>query len=292
MTNRNKFFIDVHNYFGGLNQKQVDGFNSILDEWDRRAQVDIEWRGKQAQPTDYAVGTPTGAAPIPSAPIPSTGVVQKGQMADPQIKSGESGESGPAKGTGSDTPAQAAAKARIAAANRINSGSQDAGATDIADAPSPENFVSDSSANPYRLDGLGTGPERTQPDDRTLAYIIATVWHETMTTMQPIREMGSEAYLKAKKYYPWVGGGYAQISWEANYKKFGLSAPADALDPKKAMDVLFRGMLLGMFRGHRVQDYFDATHNDPVGARDVVNAGGDKATLIAGYYYQFLKAIS
>jgi len=35
-----------------------------------------------------------------------------------------------------------------------------------------------------------------------LAYILATVWHETAHTMQPIRERGSEKYLRSKPYFP------------------------------------------------------------------------------------------
>jgi putative chitinase len=42
-------------------------------------------------------------------------------------------------------------------------------------------------------------------DNRWLAYMLATAFHETGGKMQPIREMGGEKYLKGKPYYPWVG---------------------------------------------------------------------------------------
>ena len=48
-------------------------------------------------------------------------------------------------------------------------------------------------------------------DVRWLAYILATTFHETAGKMQPVREMGGEAYLKKKPYYPWVGEGLVQV---------------------------------------------------------------------------------
>lgn len=42
-TNRTIFFAAVREAFGKLNQKQVDGFNAILDEWDKSPYKDIRW---------------------------------------------------------------------------------------------------------------------------------------------------------------------------------------------------------------------------------------------------------
>lgn len=41
--NRTNFFAKVRTAFGKLNQKQVDGFNAILDEWERSTYKDIRW---------------------------------------------------------------------------------------------------------------------------------------------------------------------------------------------------------------------------------------------------------
>ena len=51
------------------------------------------------------------------------------------------------------------------------------------------------------------------------AYVLATAYHETAHTMKPVREYGGETYLKKKKYYPYVGMGYVQLTWDYNYKK-------------------------------------------------------------------------
>lgn len=58
---------------------------------------------------------------------------------------------------------------------------------------------------------------RQLTDDRKLAYMLATTMHETAGTMQPIREKGGEAYLRSKRYYPWVGEGLVQVTWEENH---------------------------------------------------------------------------
>ena len=60
------------------------------------------------------------------------------------------------------------------------------------------------------------------------AYGLATAWHETNRSMEPVEE----AYYLAKqvkdldawrrvhlnKYYPWHGRGYVQLTWERNYR--------------------------------------------------------------------------
>ena len=39
------------------------------------------------------------------------------------------------------------------------------------------------------------------------AYVLATAFWETARTIQPVREMGGEKYLRSKKCYPYVGMG-------------------------------------------------------------------------------------
>lgn len=131
---------------------------------------------------------------------------------------------------------------------------------------------------------------RALTDDRWLAYILATTFHETAGKMQPIREMGGEAYLRKKPYYPWVGEGLVQVTWEANHRKFGATAPGQLLTWPIALRALFDGMTKGMFTGKKLADYFGPTVDDPVNARRIVN-GTDKAKLIAGYHKNFLDAI-
>lgn len=129
--------------------------------------------------------------------------------------------------------------------------------------------------------------------DRWLAYILATVFHETGAAMQPVheRDNASGTYLRGKPYYPWYGRGLVQITWERNYAKFSIKDPDEALAWPTALHVLFTGMLEGQFTGRRLDQYFNPKKNDPINARRIVN-GLDKAKLIAGYYEDFLHALS
>lgn len=157
-------------------------------------------------------------------------------------------------------------------------------------------------------------------DLRKLAYIIATDWHEGGGTMQPIKEKGGNAYFvkmywnnqkKAKELgnrsdkdaVAFCGKGKPQLTGRANYAKMGkiLGYPLETnpdlmFDLKIATEVLFEGMLTGRslkgdFTGKHLGNYFNATVNDPIGARKIIN-GTDKAQLIEGYYKIFLKALS
>jgi len=143
-------------------------------------------------------------------------------------------------------------------------------------------------------------PERYHIDERCLAYILATTYHETAFTMQPVLEYGSQSYLKSKKYWPWVGRGYVQLTWKENYeaqdRKLGLSGaliqnPDLALDPEVAKKVIIFGMYDGDFTGKRLGDYFTDTLTDWYNARRIVN-GTDRASTIAGYGEKFLNALT
>lgn len=128
-------------------------------------------------------------------------------------------------------------------------------------------------------------------DERWLAYMLATTFHETAMTMQPVRERGGEAYLRKKAYYPWVGEGLVQVTWEANHRKFGATKPGQLLTWPIALRAIFDGMTKGMFTGKKLADYFSASVDDPINARRIVNST-DKAKLIAGYHKNFLDAIT
>lgn len=119
------------------------------------------------------------------------------------------------------------------------------------------------------------------------AYVLATAKWETAHTLKPVREMGGETYLKKKKYYPYVGMGYVQLTWRANYekasKKLGVDFVANPrllLEPKHAVRILVTGMREGWFTTKKLSDYITIAKSDFVGARRIIN-GTDKATAIA-----------
>lgn len=125
------------------------------------------------------------------------------------------------------------------------------------------------------------------------AYVLATAYHETAHTMKPITELGSQKYLKSKKYWPFIGRGYVQITWEANYNKAGAKLGVDfvknpdlLLQAKYAAPILVIGMLEGWFTGKGLGTYITLSKSDFLGARRIIN-GTDKAALIAGYAKQY-----
>jgi putative chitinase len=138
---------------------------------------------------------------------------------------------------------------------------------------------------------LNRWEETSFNDIRWLAYMLATTWHETARTMQPITEYGSQKYLQGKKYYPYIGRGYVQLTWKKNYERYGIArTPEKALDPDYAAFIMIDGMTKGVFTGRKLNDYFNEDKNDPIGARRIIN-GTDKDKLIASYYNKFLIAL-
>lgn len=155
----------------------------------------------------------------------------------------------------------------------------------------------------------------TGTDDRRLAYILATAFHETVGTMAPVREGSTRTRrltdaqarrVVAKRRYGkpdpetghvYYGRNLPQLTWKRNYLKMGIRLGVDLVsDPERAMDLtlgaqmLVIGMVDGMFTGRKLSDYFNATTDDPEGARRTVN-GTDKASLIAGYQKNFLDSL-
>ena len=123
-----------------------------------------------------------------------------------------------------------------------------------------------------------------------LAYILATAFHETARKCCPITEYGSAAYLRSKKYFPYIGRGLVQITWQKNYERYGISNPADALTWPTALHVCFDGMVTGKFTGKKLSDYISGSHVDFIGARRIIN-GTDRASLVAGYAKSFQSAL-
>mgnify|MGYP001766787317 CR=1 FL=1 len=140
-------------------------------------------------------------------------------------------------------------------------------------------------------------------DPRWLAYILATAWHETGRTMQPVREIGrgnGRAYgipdqKTGRVYY---GRGLVQITWKTNYERLGkrlgldlVNNPDRALEPAISARILVIGMEEGLFTGKRLADYFSDGAASWVNARRIVN-GLDRAEMIAAYARKFHDAIS
>ncbi|MEH6725754.1 MAG: carboxypeptidase [Hyphomicrobiales bacterium] len=130
------------------------------------------------------------------------------------------------------------------------------------------------------------------------AYVLATTFWETARTMKPVREYGSEAYLKKKGYYPYVGMGYVQLTWEANYKRAGdelgvdfLADPRKLLDAEYAVKILVNGMVEGWFTGKRLSDYITLQKSDFLNARRIIN-GTDHNVEIAAIAEDYDQALT
>lgn len=156
-----------------------------------------------------------------------------------------------------------------------------------------------------QVDGLNvlltTGAGLTVPAQ--LAYVLATAYHETAHTMQPIAEYGhgkGHPYGKVdnsgKAPY---GRGYVQLTWRPNYVRADaelglagkLAADYDlAMQPDIAAKIIVMGMVKGWFTGKKLNDYIGPDHADFYDARRIVN-GLDKAALIASYAEDFLAAL-
>lgn len=156
-----------------------------------------------------------------------------------------------------------------------------------------------------QVDGLNFLLHRLEKDFGDiywLAYILATVKHETADTFQPVMERGKgkgRAYgqndpATGQAYY---GRGYCQLTWGANYRKFarklGLDLyrnPGLALEPDTAYRILVMGMRDGLFTGKKLSDYLKGESRDYQNARRIVN-GVDRAEHIAQIAVKFEKIL-
>jgi hypothetical protein len=135
-----------------------------------------------------------------------------------------------------------------------------------------------------------------------LAYILATAWHETARTMQPIEEYGrghGRQYGRPVGPYGkiYFGRGFVQLTWLSNYEKAAAELGVDLVKfPEKALElgnatlILFAGMEQGWFTGKKLADYIGPNGADYVNARRIVN-GTDQAEKIAGYARGFEAAL-
>lgn len=153
-------------------------------------------------------------------------------------------------------------------------------------------------------------------DPRKLAYVLASVFHETGGKMVPVRETFATSDAQAirnldrawaagklpqvsKPYWRdgWFGRGPIQVTHERNYRRVGDLLGIDLVaDPGLLMKQPWGarsavlGMIHGVYTGKKLADYFNGNTNNPKGARRIVN-GTDKASLIATYHKAFLDAI-
>lgn len=154
-------------------------------------------------------------------------------------------------------------------------------------------------------------------DPRWLAYMLATAFHETGQTMQPIHERGGTEYF-FRMYDPkgqrpkvaadlgntqsgdgvrFAGRGLVQLTGRRNYTTFSklvgldlVANPDAAMQDTIAVKIMFEGMQRGLFTGKKLADYFTPKSSDWVSARKIIN-GLDRANDIAGYAKRFYDAL-
>jgi predicted chitinase len=156
---------------------------------------------------------------------------------------------------------------------------------------------------------------------RHLAYMLATVKHETANTFHPISEYGSVSYFN--RYdpvladtatrratarangntvqgdgYKYRGRGYVQITWKNNYKRLGdalgydlVNYPERALESVIAYKIMSYGMRNGIFTGKKLSDYITSSSTDYYSARRIIN-GTDKASTIKSYAEKFERILN
>lgn len=147
-----------------------------------------------------------------------------------------------------------------------------------------------------------------------LAYILATVYHETDQTFRPIEEYGKGktkdygkkldvgkgpgkriSYTTPDKLY--YGRGYEQLTWRDNYLRMGKLIGEDLLNNPELMltipvasKSIIAGMKTGLYTTHKLSDFSNGKEFDFKNARTIIN-GLNKAELIAGYAHKFLIAL-
>jgi putative chitinase len=155
------------------------------------------------------------------------------------------------------------------------------------------------------------------------AYCLATAYHETAHTMQPIKEAGGAAYYTRMydiqgnrpdvartlgNLYPgdgakYAGRGYVQLTGRTNYAKASnelglgdalITTPDRAMEDQIAAKVMRLGMVEGWFTGKGLDSFLSddrAGNLDQfINCRRIIN-GYDRAPMIAGYAMEFQLAL-
>lgn len=161
-------------------------------------------------------------------------------------------------------------------------------------------------------------------DVRKAAYMFATSYHETASTMLPISEYGkgkgraygtwlknskgeeycwkngnkNTAYLKRDYPFLYYGNGDVQLTWFDNYEKAGkelhidlVNNPSKALEPIISAKIMILGMTYGWFTGKKLSDYINEKKCDYVNARKIIN-GTDCSEKISSYAKIFEKCLA
>jgi len=187
------------------------------------------------------------------------------------------------------------------------------------------------SYNQLQVDGLEailSALEKEPFNEQENAYCLATAYHESAATMQPVRETLAntdeqaaarlEASWKAGKL-PWVktpywrrdangqywfGRGIVQITFKANYARLSpyvgvdlVKNPELALEDDVAIKIMIEGMRLGLFTGKSLDTYIDnldesdaEDYKEYVMARRIIN-GTDRADRVAKAALVFERAL-
>jgi predicted chitinase len=134
-----------------------------------------------------------------------------------------------------------------------------------------------------------------------IAYVLATVEHETAGTFKPVREafwLTEDWRRRNLPYYPYYGRGYVQLTHRFNYQTYSnllrfdlVRNPDLVMEPKIALFILIDGMAKGRFTGKRLGQYVNANRTDFVNSRRVVN-GTDRAHHIANLAQNWLSRMS
>lgn len=147
-------------------------------------------------------------------------------------------------------------------------------------------------------------------DQRQLAYILGTVYHETGTSMEPVEEIGkgkNRNYGKQVKYngepytepHIYYGRGHTQNTWWDNYNRLTkvnpcgwdfLNHPELLLQVEPSVWATFYAMRTGLYTGRKLSQYFNDKECDWIGARYMIN-GQDCAKKIELHAKMFLLAM-
>lgn len=153
------------------------------------------------------------------------------------------------------------------------------------------------------------------------AYALGTAYHETASTMKPIREFGGPTYFTrlydvtgvrpqlaasmgntcAGDGPRYCGRGYVQLTWKNNYARAAKECGVDlvnhpdmAMRPDVAAKIMRQGMDEGWFTGKKFSDLLpakgEASRAAFVAARKIIN-GNDRADKIAEHALDFQRAL-
>ena len=168
-------------------------------------------------------------------------------------------------------------------------------------------------------------------DDRWLAYLLATAYHETGRAMAPVEENLNYSAARLRVVFPsrftpaqatnnaghreriakpvygdrlgnppeesgdgwrYRGRGLVQITGKANYAKFGIEDnPDEAMNDVRTVQIMFEGMMNGLFTGKKLSSYFSHTKEDWKNAREIILAG-NLEEQVGRYGQAFYRAIS